>query len=468
MAELSLTRILAEFIADFSYEHLSDDDVDLMQCFFLDWLGCTYGGSHESATCYAMTMSQVFGADGAVDILPSKDTGPPTLAALINGVASHVLEMDDLHREAIIHTAAPTIPAVLAAAQQRRVSGREMLAALVVAFEVHIRIALAVGPSHYYYWHTTGTCGTFGAAAGVGKVLRLDPLHLQWALGTAGTTAAGLWEFLSDSAMSKVLHPGKAALNGLLAAYLAEQGFTGTERILEGTKGFFMAMSDSSDPSRITKDLGEKYHWRQNSLKHHASCGHTHSTLDAALDATGYKAMHPDEIERIDVRIYQDALDLLGKVDATDPYLAKFSLQYCLAAAVTRGTVSSELFSSSSLHDPDIRALMPRICISPDPTLSKRYPRQWPARVNIILKNGELLQGAADHPKGDPENPLSRAEIVAKFKTLTADILHPEQADTIIENVFALHETDDMSLFFRAAITEALPHKKAKGERSID
>lgn len=448
MRSSTLTRILAEFATQYSFETMSTDDVVLMEGFFLDWLGCVFGGYNENSTRKALAASTIFGMSEEADVLPSKSKGSQAVAALVNGVASHALEMDDLHREAIIHTASPTIPAVLAAAQSRHASGRDTLAALAVAFEVHIRVSLAMGPSHYTYWHTTGTCGTLGAAAGVAKIIGLEPERFTWALGTAGTSAAGLWEFLADSAMSKQLHPGKAAMEGLMAAYLAQHGFTGTKAILEGPKGLFKAMSKDPDPSRITEGLGEVFHWRRNSLKHHASCGHTHSTLDAALQATDNTPLSPAKVLGIEAQVYGDALDLLGQVKPTDPYLAKFSLEFCLARALAHAQVGPDAFTEEALQDPATLAFMPLIRIERDDELTSQYPLKWPARVKIRLRDGGVLTGAIDYPKGDPEVPLDQQEIITKFKMLTREALSPAEANSLIECGFALDHVQDMSHFF--------------------
>jgi 2-methylcitrate dehydratase PrpD len=252
---------------------------------------------------------------------------------------------------------------------------------IAAGYEIGIRVAMAAGPSHYQYWHTTGTCGTFGAAAGAARLLNLDKDRIAEALGSAGTQASGLWEFLVENAMSKQLHPGKASFNGLLSALLAHKGFTGAHRILEGEKGFLTATSEIFDTEKCIEDLGKKFHFERNSLKYHASCGHTHAAIDAVLSATGGNPFDPETIRYIKVRIYQAALDLLGDVKPVSPYLAKFNLPFCIAGAVKFGHAGPSTFTDEQLRDPDIRHLMECIEISSDPELSRMYPRKWPARV---------------------------------------------------------------------------------------
>jgi 2-methylcitrate dehydratase PrpD len=367
------------------------------------------------------------------------------LAALVNGASSHMVEMDDLHRESVFHPAAPIMPAVFAAAEREKASGKDLILAIVVGYEVGIRVAVSVGQSHYHRWHTTSTCGTFGAAAGAAKILGLDGEQVVWALGSAGTQASGLWAFLVESAMSKQLHPGKSALNGLLSALLAQKGFTGARRILEGEKGFFRATSKDFDVEKCLAGLGKNFLFERNSLKYYASCGHTHSAIEAVLQAINTNPMKVEEIERVDVSVYQAALDLLENVEPTTPYVAKFSLPFCVATALKYGHVSMGDFIEIRLQDPDLRQLMKRIEIRSDPQLSMHYPGKWPARVEIMTRDGKSLKGSSDYPKGDPENPLDERDVIEKFRDLTKGLLSDSTAEAIVERVMSLEDIDDVS-----------------------
>jgi 2-methylcitrate dehydratase PrpD len=444
----SLTQALAGFTLDLAPGDLGAAGMQRMQTLFLDWLGCVLAGSDAPAVAMVRDLCASLGGAPEADDLPGRARTSCLHAALINGVASHVVEMDDLHREAIIHCAAPTLPAILAAAQRTHASGREMLTAMAAAYEVFIRIALGAGPSHYRYWHTTATCGVFGAAAGAGRLLGLDRERLAWALGSAGTVAAGLWEFLADSAMSKLLHPGKAAHDGLLAALLAQRGFTGATRILEGGKGFFAAMSADARPDKVLEGLGKTFHWERASLKQHASCGHTHAAIDALLAATGGRPLDPAAVLRVEARVCSAALDLLGQVAPTTPYLAKFSLPFCLATALVAGRAALEDFTAQRLADPGLARLMERIVLVSDPALSAAYPRAWGARVQVLTADGEALHGAVDHPKGDPENPLSQDEVIRKFMGLAGRRLPAPAARELASRCLELENCPDMAGFF--------------------
>jgi 2-methylcitrate dehydratase PrpD len=440
-----LSNRLARYFCGVTFNDLNADHVARMKVFFLDWLGSAYAGKDLPPIRMMRKVALGLGGTPEATSIPDGVKTNCLLASLVNGASSHIVEMDDLHRESILHPAAAILPAVLAAGERERVSGKDLIVAISVGYEVGIRVALAVGPSHYRFWHTTATCGTFGAAAGAAKLMHLNEEQFAWAIGSAGTQAAGLWEFLVESAMSKQLHPGKAAMNGLLAALLAKEGFTGARRILEGEKGFFRATSEDFDENKCISDLGKVFHSERNSIKYHASCGHTHSAIDAVLLATGGKTLLPNDVETVDLWTYQAAIDLLGNIDPKTPYLAKFNLPFCVATALRYGRVQAGDFTPARLEDKDLKELMKKIKVEGDPKLTGAYPRKWPARVTITLKDGRRLDGANEYPKGDPENPLSERELISKFKNLTEGALSSPRADTIIDRVLDLESMGDVN-----------------------
>jgi 2-methylcitrate dehydratase PrpD len=325
------------------------------------------------------------------------------------------------------------------------VSGCDLILGIVAGYETGIRAALAAGRSHYEYWHTTGTCGTFGAAAGAAKVLGLESEPFVWSLGSAGTQSSGLWEFLTEGAMSKQLHTGKSSMNGLLAALLAQKGFTGSSRIFEGEKGFLRATSDDYDLNILTDGLGETFHTARNSLKYYASCGHTHSAIEAALKAWREVNLDLAAIRSITVYIYQEALDLLEDVEAHTPYLAKFNLPFCVATALNFGHVDLDDFTTDRLTHSDILRLMGAISVKGDPELTRLYPQKWPTRVEIELTNGKRYSGYCEYPKGGPENPISEKELIEKFNKLCADIITEDEKDRIIDLILNLEKLGDVT-----------------------
>ena len=441
----TISHKFAQFVTQINFDDLSGDQVSKITAYFMDWLGSAYAGQTQRPIKIMLEVVHSLGGKPESTLIPDNAKTMSLLAALINGASSHMVEMDDLHRESVFHPAAPIIPAVFAAAERQNAPGRDLILAIAAGYEVGIRVAVAVGQSHYHHWHTTSTCGTFGAAAGSAKILGLDEDQVVWALGSAGTQASGLWAFLVESAMSKQLHPGKSALNGLLSALLAQKGFTGARRILESDRGFFRATSKDFDEEKCLAELGQKFLFERNSLKYYASCGHTHSAIESILQATKANPMEVEEIEQVDVSVYQAALDLLNDVEPTTPYVAKFSLPFCVATALRYGQVNTADFTEARLQDPDLLELMERIKIRSDPQLSMQYPAKWPARVVITTRDGKSLKGKSDYPKGDPENPLGEGDVIEKFRDLTKGLLSESSAETIVERVMRLEDLPDVS-----------------------
>jgi 2-methylcitrate dehydratase PrpD len=440
---------LGAFIFDMNHESLSPKAQAMARLCVLDWLGSVYAGKGARPAVAMLLVAKSLGGNPEATLLPDGSRSSAYMAALVNAAASHVVEMDDLHKGSILHPAAPVIPAALAMAEREGASGREFLAAVVAGYEVAIRVGEAMGPSHYRFWHSTGTCGTFGAAAAAAKVLGLSRPEIAMALGSAGTQAAGLWEFLVDGAMSKQLHPAKAAADGLLAALLAEQGFTAATRIFEGEKGFCRVMAAESDLGRLTQGLGSAPpRILAASFKAHAACYHTHSAIDAALEIRRKLSLQPADIERVQVALYPAALDLLEKVEPRDPYAAKFNIPFCLATALAYGQVGLSAFTGDRLRDPKIQGIMQRVSMVRDAELGKVYPDRWPAVVEITTRAGQSHAARIDYPKGDPKNPMSPEELVAKFHNLATPALTEDQRKRMVEACLQLEGSENLATFF--------------------
>jgi 2-methylcitrate dehydratase PrpD len=445
MAEASIAEQFGAFIETFDYPDLSETQVQKIKWYFMDWLASAIAGKNEKPVRIILDLIGKMGGAPEATVIAGNTPNTALWAALANGASSHVVEMDDLHRESIFHPAAAIIPAVFAAAERQRASGGELITGIAAGYEIGIRVALAAGTGHYRHWHTTATCGTFGATAGAAKIMGLNQVQIADALGSAGTQAAGLWEFLVENTMSKQLHTAKADFNGLLSALLAASGFTGAKRILEGEKGFFKATAEGFQAARCLDGLGTIFHFEHNSLKQHASCGHTHSAIDAVLEATRGRRLQANEVKTVNVRVYQAALDLLGEVDPSSPYRAKFCLPYCIATAIRFGQADLADFTNDRLQNNDLAKLMTRIHIESDPALDALYPRKWPARVEIVTTDDTRLTGAVDVPKGDPENFPTDSEIIDKFKNLTQALISSEAANNIVSAVVRLEDVKDVS-----------------------
>jgi 2-methylcitrate dehydratase PrpD len=245
--------------------------------------------------------------------------------------------------------------------------------------------------------------------------------------------------------MSKQLHLGKAAADGLLAALLAEQGLTAASQIFEGEKGLAQATSAAPELARLTEGLGTRpLRILENSFKAHAACYHIHSSIDAALTLKTRLSAKPTEINKITVRVYSAALDLLEKVEAASPYAAKFSIPYCVATALLHGRVGPDDFTQERIHNPAVRQLMSTVVLHRDPELDRVYPDTWPAVVTIETRQGIRHEARVDFPKGDPKNPMTPEELIAKFHTLTDRILPESSRSLLIERCLTLDKLDNV------------------------
>lgn len=441
---MTLSRTLAKFVNKTKYEDLPQEVIDFTKLCILDWLGCALIGKDKKPIQIIQEFVEEMGGNQQATLVTGGKSSVVN-AALVNGAASHIIELDDIHKTSIIHAGTVVIPAALSVAEANNKSGKELITAVVVGYDVCYRIGEAVSPSHYNHWHNTATCGTFGAAAAVSSLLNLTEERTTYALGSAGTQAAGLWEFIEDGAMSKQLHPAKAAANGVISALLAKKGFTSASKILEGKRGFFESMSDEYNEAKITNQLGEIYKITENSFKIHASCRHTHPAVDMVIDITKVNQVPIQLIDKVRVNTYQVVLDITDNPSPTTVYASKFSLQFCVALAIVKGKASLYDFTEETLWDHKIRDLMERIEVSVDSDIEGTYPDKWGASVDIVLSNGSVLSKQTEFPKGDPENAVSVEELILKFKQLTAN---DSNTDMYIERVMNLENIHDLGKFF--------------------
>jgi 2-methylcitrate dehydratase PrpD len=414
-------RDLSEFAATLEFAAIPAPVVRRCEDLLLDWFGSALAGKGmrpiEILQTFAFTMGP---SSGPSEVLMSRRTTSPLFAAMINAASSHVAEQDDVHNGSVFHPAAVVFPPALAVAQATGASGAELLTACVVGYEVGIRVGEFLGQAHYKIFHTTGTAGCLAAAAAVGRLLRLSPDQMLQAFGSAGTQAAGLWEFLRDAADSKPLHTAHAAAAGLSSAYLARDGFTGAKRILTGAQAMGAGLSKAADPDRLVDRLGQRWALAETSFKFHAACRHTHPAADALLQVMQERALSPEEIRHVTARVHQAAIDVLGPVvDPQTVHQAKFSMGSVLGLAATRRSAGMFDFEGY-FNAAETRAFSAKVEMAFDAEVEAAYPQRWIGKVDVETVDGRTLSGRVDEPKGDPGNTLSRPELEAKALGLAA------------------------------------------------
>src|SRR3990167_1645356 len=420
---------LAAFTAQLRFDDLPETVVRKIEDLLVDWFGSAVAGHGSRPVGTITQFAQMMGpATGPAEVITTRASTSPYLAAMANAAASHVAEQDDVHNGSVFHPATVVFPAAVAMAQALGASGRDLQTACVAGYEVGIRIGEFLGRSHYRVFHTTGTVGTLAAAAAVGHLLKLDAKAMQHALGSAGTQSAGLWEFLRTAADSKQLHTAHAAAAGLMSAALAQQGFTGAAEILEGPQGMGVGMSTDADPARLTDGLdkvmtgGPVTRWAtvETSFKYHASCRHTHPAADALLAVMQAHGLGHHDLAQVTTRVHQGAIDVLGPVvKPVTVHQSKFSMGTVLALVAQYGHAGLVEFEHH-FQDEVTQALRDRVTMVLDEEVDSAYPRRWIGKVTVTTQDGRVFEGRVDEPKGDPGNTLSREDLPAKALRLSA------------------------------------------------
>jgi 2-methylcitrate dehydratase PrpD len=341
--------------------------------------------------------------------------------------------------------------AALAVAEDRGRSGADLLKAITVGYEISTRIGVAVQPSHYRFFHTTGTVGCFGGAAAAAALAAPgDADVMRHSLATAASFASGLQQAFRSDAMTKALHAGHAAWVGVTSGVGAAGGITGALDILEGAAGFGAAMAVQPNWALATEGLGTRYNIQAITQKNHGCCGHTFAAIDAMLDIRARTRIDAAQVESIRVDTYQTALDVTGNFEPRTAFEAKFSLPYVVGHALLYGAVRLNAFEPPRLADTGIRSLMARTTLHADPALSAGFPGVRAARVTVALRDGRVLEHFAPCRKGDPEAPLTDADLNDKFVELAAPVIGAEAARRLLDQLWRIERQDLASLHLTA------------------
>ena len=422
------TRELVDFLAKLAPADLSPEIFDRARYLMLDYLGVAIRGSRAESSSPVYKMIQRIAAAGCATVLGTQIRTLPGLAALANGAAAHAIELDDTHNAGSIHLGVVMFPTAFALAETLPdVAAEPFFTAVVAGYETAARLAMAVQPKEHYElgFHPTATCGVFGAAVTASKLLQLTAGQMLSAVGIAGSMAAGSLEFLAEGAWTKRLHPGLAAQNGIQAAMLAAENFRGPGTILEGRDGFLSSYSKRPRPECINRGLGESFEIMRTSVKPHACCRYMQGPIDAILELVREHDIQPGDVRRIEVAVLEAGWPLVvepqeRKYKPESVVEAQFSMPFGAAIAVIHRAAGIGQFTEENARSPEVRRLMGKVIMVKDGRIEQNFPAEWPAHVEIHLTGAHRYEKWITHPKGDPQNMLTRDELLAKFRSLAA------------------------------------------------
>jgi 2-methylcitrate dehydratase PrpD len=439
-----VTQRVARFVVETRWEDIPQPVRHQAKRSLINFFAVALAGCRTAPVEIALRSLAEFSGGKQATIIGRCERIDALSAAFLNAAGANVHDFCDTHVRTVIHPTAPVAPALLALAELREVSGVDLLLAFVLGNEIQARIGLAISPSHYSRgWHITSTCGVFGAASGAGKLLRLDERKMVWALGTAATQAAGLCECLGTAAKSASV--GNAARNGLWSALLAEKGFDGPPEPLAGVQGYYNAIAETPDLSRITEGLRESWELMATSYKPYP-CGFViHPVLDCVLD---WRRDHPTaEVVRIVVRGHPLLGDRADRPDVSTGRESQVSAQHAAAVALLTGKAGVDEFSDARVRDPDVLALRGKVELIRDPAFSTIA-----AAVEITTADGRIHHRSQSASRGSDANPMSDAELEDKLRSAAAGWEPQHDVARLIDAVWALDSSADVSALASLAV----------------
>nr|WP_297458523.1 MmgE/PrpD family protein [uncultured Halomonas sp.] len=444
-----VTRALAEWVVSCDLSAIPEDIRKEGVRTFVNWMGCAVGGARHETVERALAAVAPFSGPREATVLGRTERLDPLHAALLNGISSHVLDYDDTHLKTIIHPAGPVASALLGIAEMRPMSGNDFLNALIVGIETECRIGNAVYPDHYDRgWHITGTAGVFGATAAVGRVLGLDVQRMAWAFGIAATQSSGFREMFGT--MCKSFHPGRAAQNGAMAAFLADAGFDSSERAIEAPRGFANVMSTKQDYSEILDGLGQTWESALNSYKPFA-CGIViHPTIDGCIQLRDELGGDVARIDKVELLAHPLVLELTGKTEPRTGLEGKFSVFHAAATALLRGDGSPSAFTDEAVTNPELAALRRKVHVTTD----KRC-HEASVSIAVTLADGRRVEKHIERAIGSLERPLSDEQIDAKFRGQATAVIGEPACEALIAASWRLEKTADVATIAKASVPGA-------------
>ena len=449
------TKTLSSFCEETSFADLPKSVVNIAKQTILDTLGCAVGTHSEEPDrprVVNRVVRQLGALNGDATVICAGMKASAPFAALANGVICHGIDFDDLHAEALTHTSCVVVPAALATAEEVGCSGKDFITSVVLGFEVAVRVGMAVMPSHYDYWHSTATNGTFGAAVAAGKNYGFTVDQYVNALGFSGTQAAGLLTYLKYGDYSKSFNPGKSAFNGILSALMAKAGGTAPPNMIENPKGYIGAYSKTPHLEKLTRGLdGGTMIWEilNNMLKPFPSLSASHTSMEVTLRLVIDNDLQPADIAKIVVRTYNTVKSHFSNYQLDNVMAARLSVPYCVAVCAARRSAGLDAFHMETISAPAVQEMLKKVEIVADPELDKLYPEKFPSKIEITATNGRVYKGEMYYAKGSPRNPFLSDEISEKFKRLAAPVMGDKRAGRIVEMAENLEDVGDVRAFSR-------------------
>jgi 2-methylcitrate dehydratase PrpD len=451
---MNATARLAEFVVKTSLRDCPDAAIAQIRRAALDTLGVMLAGAAEPAAASVRAVARAEGGAPLCTVLGTSMRTAPTWAALANGTAGHAHDFDDTNFALIGHPSAPLLAAALAAAEAEPTDGAAVVLAYLIGFEVSAALGIVLNPDHYTRgWHATTSIGTLGCAAAAASLLGLDPGQTRHALGIAASLASGLKE--NFGSMTKPFHAGHAARNGVFAALAAREGLTASDSALDGRQGYAAAFSATTLAPDAFDALGQRWQILLSGIavKPYPSCALTHSAIDALLDLRARHGLSAEEVAEVEVGVSRVVPDVLRHHAPTTGLERKFSMPYCAAAALATGRVDLGSFDDGPVADIGTRALMERVRMVVDPTIPDGLTEHAWTRVTVRLRDGRALESPPRGASGHPDQPLSDAQLRAKFRACAASVLGPDEADGVAAQLAHLEDIPDIRALTARLVT---------------
>jgi 2-methylcitrate dehydratase PrpD len=449
---MGITQDLAKYCGDLKFNQLPDEVVDRVKYFFLDFIGVTCRGSPvDSSRSMFRFILEIRGSNRGGVLIGTKGRAPYLYSALGNGVSGHAIEMDDVNNEASLHPGVVIFPTAFATSEMAGASGKDFIEAVVLGYEVMIRLGKAIGPENSYQrgFHPTGTCGPFGASVTASKLMNLKEERIANAMGISGSQAAGSMEYLAQGAWTKRFHAGWAAYSGMIAALLARKGFRGPSSIIEGRDGFLHAYSNGANANKVLEGIGFGFEILRTSIKPYACCRYMQPPIDALLQIIKENNLKPDQVEKVNLGLLSAGASLIAepvemKYRPRSIVDGQFSMPFGAAVAILYRKAGMGEFQLSKIRSEEVKQMMKRVEYRVDPELDRTFPKQWCATAEVFTKDGKRYFSKVKYCKGDPENPLSWDELIEKFHDLSNRLWEKGRRAKIVDQVKNLEKIWDL------------------------